>query len=246
MSSGKVNAWPNETSVDLSLVHFSVEVTEIIKGNWFKAQVWQWLSPSSGPAGEKLLSTREHSTALHHFHHAGRARRISKRFGRLASPSARAFLSAQGLRWSEKGWDFLGWYGANRSQNTSNSGGLLSQYWSHSLGGCLCNQLYASCSRSPGVPRILPAVFSVRKALSTLQAQAWCQAAVKSLCACLSRCACTYIHQPGHLWANTNHCHDLSEFSLENLCHYDVIMAKRNLRKIRSFFTACQNCSFPV
>lgn len=58
----KVNAWPNETSVDWSLVHFSVEITEIIKGNWFKVQVQQWLSPSSGLSGKELVSTR--SSAL--------------------------------------------------------------------------------------------------------------------------------------------------------------------------------------
>lgn len=75
---------------------------------------------------------------------------------------------------------------------------------------CLEGACVISCIQSPVAPLILPAVFSVRKALPTLQAQAWCQAAVKSLCASLSRWACTYIHQRGHFWANANHCHDLS------------------------------------
>lgn len=39
MSSGKVNAWQNENCVDLSLVHFSTEVTVIINGNWCEARV---------------------------------------------------------------------------------------------------------------------------------------------------------------------------------------------------------------
>lgn len=54
VSSGKVNAWPNETSLDMSFGHFSGEVTESIKRNWFKAQVWKWLIPSSELSGEEL------------------------------------------------------------------------------------------------------------------------------------------------------------------------------------------------